>query len=75
MSCTKLENFVSINCCNQIGERLKFIEIIQSLEALVEEAYQEGWDDFGNYAWRKAKANFQESTVKKQLDELKQEVE
>ncbi len=71
---TNLGSFVSINCCNQMGERTKFIEIIQSLEALVEEAYQEGWDDFGNYAWRKAKANFQESVVKKHLEELKQEV-
>lgn len=53
-----------------MGERLKFIEIIQSLEALVEEAYDEGWCD-GEVSF---KSSFKDSTVKKQLDELKQEV-
>ncbi len=74
MSCNKLENFVSINCCNQMGERLKFIEIIQSLEALVEEAYQEGWEDRGD-TWINPDAAYSESLVKQQLNELKQEVE
>tara|TARA_B100001063_G_scaffold227047_1_gene237141 strand:- start:17526 stop:17741 length:216 start_codon:yes stop_codon:yes gene_type:complete len=71
MSCNKLENFVSINCCNQMGERLKFIEIIQSLEALVEEAYEEGYQE----GYANLDGYFPSSTVKKQLDELKQEVE
>lgn len=71
MSCNKLEEFVSINCCNQMGERAKFIEIIQSLEALVGEAYDEGYQD----GYTDEPVYFQSSTVKKQLDELKKEVE
>lgn len=71
MSCNKLENFVNINCCNQMGERTKFIKIIQSLEALVEEAYDEGYQD----GYTDEPGYFQSSTVKKQLDELKKEVE
>ncbi len=74
MSCNKLENFVSINCCNQMGERTKFIEIIQSLEALVEEAYDEGWGD-GYDEDPHSHTGFKNSTVKQQLNELKQEVE
>lgn len=69
-----LEEFVNINCCNQMGERAKFIEIIQSLEALVDEAYQEGWID-GRGTWIDSGAAYDASTVKKQLDELKKEVE
>ncbi len=57
-----------------MGERLKFIEIIQSLEALVEEAYQEGWEDRGD-TWINPDAAYSESLVKQQLNELKQEVE
>lgn len=75
MSCNKLENFVNINCCNQMGERAKFIEIIQSLEALVEEAYEESFQDVSRRGWLKQPTPFSGSTVKKQLDELKQEVE
>lgn len=79
-----LEEFVNINCCNQMGERAKFIEIIQSLEALVEEAYEEGyncakgWYDDGrnNYPYDYSEySDFKDSTVKKQLDELNKEVE
>ena len=69
-----LEEFVSINCCNQMGERAKFIEIIQSLEALVEEAYDEGWED-GYDEDPHSYTGFKSSIVKKQLDELKKEVE
>ncbi len=54
-----------------MGERLKFIEIIQSLEALVEEAYEEGYQE----GYANLDGYFPSSTVKKQLDELKQEVE
>lgn len=54
-----------------MGERSKFIEIIQSLEALVEEAYLEGWyDSLDPYE----DEDYKHSIVKKQLDELKQEV-
>lgn len=56
-----------------MGERLKFIEIIQSLEALVGEAYEESFQN-DSKGWLKQPTPFQDSTVKKQLDELKQEV-
>ncbi len=71
---TNLGSFVSINCCNQMGGRAKFIEIIESLEALVEEAYQEGSYDRQYNLETAAERTYQESVVKKQLDELKQEV-
>jgi len=67
-----LESFVRFNCCNQMGERAKFIEIIQSLEALVEEAYEEGYEDAH---CSDGGSDFQASIVKEQLDELKKEVE
>lgn len=57
-----------------MGERAKFIEIIQSLEALVEEAYEEGWEEDAESERGSASYDYQYSTVKKQLDELKQEV-
>lgn len=68
---TNLGSFVNIACCNQMGGKGKIIEVVQSLEALIEEAYEEGHNDFH----KEVKQGFQESTVKRHLDELNKEVD
>ena len=61
-----LEDFVNINCCNQLGCKLEIIELVTQLETLVEEAYEEGRIDgahTGCNLWK-------ESDTKEKLNKL-----
>lgn len=74
-----LSEFVNLNCCNQFGCKSDIQTIVVSLEALVKEAYDEGYNDsagINNVGIMEDEAEiaYQKSTVKRQLEELKQEV-
>lgn len=70
---TSLGDFVNLNCCNQMGEKSNIIKIVESIEALVEEAYEEGFTD-AHGCRQDACECYPDSIVKSQLDELKKEV-
>lgn len=74
-----LSEFVNHNCCNQLGCKSDIQTIVESLEALVKEAYDEGYNDcagLNNVGIMddEAEIGYKKSTVKRQLEELKQEV-
>lgn len=69
-----LREFVNLNCCNQFGCKSDIQTIVVSLEALIEEAYEEGWIDFRRTDFSNPIDAYKDSTVKRQLEELKQEV-
>lgn len=74
-----LSEFVNLNCCNQMGCKSDIQTIVESLEALIEEAYEEGYKytifpEDVVISSSEVEVAYKDSIVKRQLEELKQEV-